>query len=83
VTSFPADLEEYIQTKVASGEFRSREEFAAEALRLYRDLERRREQLKSDIQAALNEADRGESQPLDIEEIIEELNVELDSNGRP
>ncbi|MEX0978781.1 MAG: hypothetical protein WDZ48_08025 [Pirellulales bacterium] len=83
MATYPPDLEAYVQQKIASGEFQSRDELAAEAVRLYRELEARHAQLKSDVQAAIDEADRGLCEPLDIETIKAELSAELDSHGRP
>lgn len=80
---YPPDIEAYVQQKIASGEFGSRDELAAEAMRIYRQLEARRAQLKSDVQAAIDEAERGLSQPLDIEAIKAELSTELGPSGRP
>lgn len=67
------DIEQYVQQKVASGQFASSEEFALEAMRLYRDLEVRHELLRGDVQAALDEAEKGLSEPLDVDAIKKEL----------
>jgi Arc/MetJ-type ribon-helix-helix transcriptional regulator len=83
MASYPPDLEEYVEQKVQSGEFRSRDDFAAEAARLYRELEERHRALKSDISAALGEAKQGESEPLDLEALGQELRDELDEQGNP
>ena len=82
MATFLPDVEAYVQQKIASGEFRSREELAAEAIRVYRDLEVKRVQLKSDIQAGIDEADQGLIEPLDIDAIKAELIAELDEDGR-
>jgi putative addiction module CopG family antidote len=79
---FPPDIEAYVQAKLASGQFQSRDELTVEAVRVLRDIEARRAQLKSDVQAAIDEADRGLCEPLDIEAIKAELAVELDPQGR-
>ena len=76
------DLEQYVQHKVASGQFASPEEFAREAMRLYRELESRHESLKGDVQAALEQAEKGQSEPLDVDSIKAELTDELDEQGR-
>lgn len=55
-------LEEYVESKSASGQFRTREEFAEEAARVFRDLGASHARLKTDIQAAIDEANRGLSQ---------------------
>jgi len=83
MAGYPPDLEEYVEQKVQSGEFRSRDEFAAEAARLYRELDERHAALKSDVGAALDEARRGESQPLDIEALKQALIDNLDERGSP
>jgi len=79
----PADLEEYVQEKVAAGAFASRDALVLEAVRLYREFELRHDSLKTDIQAALDEADAGMSAPLDMQTIQRELVEELDERGRP
>jgi putative addiction module CopG family antidote len=76
-----AELERYVEGKVAVGDFLSRDALVLEAVRLYRDLEQRRNRLKADIQAAVNESEEGLSEPLDLESIRREL--ELDESGRP
>ncbi len=76
------DFEQYVQQKVASGEFASAEEFALEAMRVYRDLEARHESLKGDVQAALQQSEQGRSEPLDVNAIKKELADELDEQGR-
>lgn len=76
------DLEQYVQQKVASGQFTSPEEFALEAMRLYRDLEGRHESLKKDVQAALEQSQEGRSEPLDMDCIKRELTDELDEQGQ-
>lgn len=79
---FPPDIEAYVQAKLASGQFQSRDELTVEAVRVLRDIEARRAQLKLDVQAAIDEADRGLCGPLDIEAIKAELAAELDPQGR-
>ena len=43
----------------------------------------RDEWLRRELQIGFDQADRGESEPLDIESIITELHEELDEQGRP
>lgn len=83
MSTYPPDIEAYIEQKVASGQFRSRDEFAAEAARLYREMEVRRASLKADIAAAIDESERGLSAPLDIEAIKAELVDEIGPDGLP
>jgi Arc/MetJ-type ribon-helix-helix transcriptional regulator len=81
MAAYPPDIEAFIQKKLASGQFGSREELAAEAIRVYRELEAHHLQLKLDVQAGIDEADRGLCEPLDIEAIKAELIAELDRRG--
>ena len=81
--SLPVDLEQYVGGKVASGAFGSREEFLVEAVRVYRELDARHELLKADVRAAIDQADRGMSEPLDVEAIKRELAEELEEDGQP
>ena len=83
MSSLPPDLEAYVEQQLASGEFGSRDELTIEALRLLREVQEKRRQLKSDIQAAIDEADRGLSRPFDLEAIKAELNTEFDAKGLP
>jgi Arc/MetJ-type ribon-helix-helix transcriptional regulator len=82
MATFLPDIEAYVQQKLATGQFRSREELAAEAIRLYRDLEVTHAQLKSDVQAAIDEAEQGLTEPLDIDDIKAEIMSELDAESR-
>ncbi|MBI3839066.1 MAG: hypothetical protein HY288_14190 [Planctomycetia bacterium] len=82
MATYPPDIEGYVQQKLASGQFGSREELATEAIRVYRELEAQQLQLKLDVQAGIDEADRGLCEPLDIEAIKAELIVELDRRGK-
>jgi Arc/MetJ-type ribon-helix-helix transcriptional regulator len=79
----PPDVQQYVDDKVAAGDFVSRDALFLEAVRLYRELERRHESLKADVQSAIRQADQGASEPLDIEAIQRELLQELDERGRP
>jgi Arc/MetJ-type ribon-helix-helix transcriptional regulator len=82
-TPLPADLDQYVDEKVAAGAFASRDAFVQEAVRIYRELELCHELLKADIQVALQESDDGMSAPLDMKAIQRELAEEIDERGRP
>ena len=59
------DLEEFIERKVASGIYRSREELIAAAVAALRD----DDEFESTLEQRIAEADQGLSTPLDIESI--------------
>ena len=82
MTKSTSDLEQYVDAKIDSGEFRSREEFFLETTRIYRELEARHADLRSLIQQRIGEADRSELEPLDIDAIKAELAQELDAIGQ-
>lgn len=71
------DVEEFVQRKLASGEFASREELTQEALRVYRELEERYSTFRNTVRERIAEADRGEVEPMDVESIKAELRREL------
>ena len=83
MSTYPPDLESYVQQKIASGEFESAEQFAVVAARFYRRLEQRRDELKASIDAAIAEIDTGECGPIDFDELTAEVMAELDKKGLP
>lgn len=83
MSSFPPDLEAYVDSKLQSGAFSSRDDLTTEALRLYRHWDEQRQQLKADIDAAREQFDRGEFAEWDPEAIKQELIGELDEQGNP
>ncbi|MGC1274078.1 MAG: hypothetical protein WBC44_10255 [Planctomycetaceae bacterium] len=56
----PEELERYISAVVENGEFTSREELLADALRLHRDRAAKLNTLRNELQLAMDELDRGE-----------------------
>ena len=50
---------------------------------VYRELRTRHDRLRSDIEQAIAQADRGEVAPLDIDAIKAELSAELNEAGQP
>ena len=83
MATFPPDLEAYIQQKISTGQFGSRDEMTREAIRVYRtEMCHAQLKAKSDVQAAIDEADQGLSGPLDIEAIKAKLIAEFDVDGR-
>ena len=83
MANYPADIEQYIKAKVATGEFNSEDSFLCEATRVYRDMETRHQQLKSDVQAAIDEVNSGKTLPMDMEIVKDELAREIDEQGSP
>ncbi len=82
ITPLPAELEQYVDEKIASGQFASRDAFLVEAVRMYREFESRHEMLKSEIRAAVQQAEQGMTEPLNIEAIQRELSEPCDMERR-
>ena len=84
--SLPAELQEFVQNKVDSGMYPTEHEVVREALRLLRERDRVREirltELRKEIQLGLDEADRGEVAPLDIEDIKAEGRRRVAEQGK-
>jgi hypothetical protein len=82
MSTYRAEMENYVEQKIATGQFRTREEFAEEAARVYRALEERHSRLKSDVQAAIEEANAGLSEDFDMDAIKQEIIDEVDESGK-
>ena len=81
--TYPPELQEFVQHELATGPFHSEDELLVAALTVYRDLKQRHEELRRDVQLSLEQAERGEVGPLDIDAIKSELTHELGENGQP
>lgn len=64
--TLPPDLQQFIDQSVASGEFETPDACIAAALRAFRELKQRHDDLRADIQHAIEQSNRGESRPLDM-----------------
>ena len=71
--SIPSDLEQFVYDQVAAGTYTSAEHVVREALERLRERDKSRiariEELRQQIQIGIDQADRGECTPLDIEAI--------------
>lgn len=67
--STPSDIERYVEHKVASGQFASREEFTLETIRVYQELESRHAELRKEIERRIELADAGQVVPWDVAEV--------------
>ena len=78
----PRELEQYIQQKVASGEFESEGEFVSEAMRIYRELEERHKRLRCDVQHGIDQLDRGEGIELNGDDELRRFFDDIKARGR-
>ena len=65
----PAEFQQFVQSAVQSGSFHSEAEVVGEALRLLQQRQSRFEKLKSQIESAIGQLDRGEGIQLDDESL--------------
>lgn len=79
--TLPQDLQSYVDESVARGEFKSQDDLIVNALADQRKRalarSRKREALIRDIQVGIDELERGESAPLDMDAIWREVATEL------
>ncbi|HVX62226.1 MAG TPA: type II toxin-antitoxin system ParD family antitoxin [Pirellulales bacterium] len=82
----PPDLEEFVSGAVASGKYSTQGDLLREALLVLRDRDRLREsrlqELRKEVQIGLEQSERGECGPWDIEEIKAEVRQRLTSMQR-
>jgi antitoxin ParD1/3/4 len=81
--SLASDLVQQIRAKVDSGLYPSESDVVREALRALEDRDRddamKLEQLRKDIQIGLDQIERGEVAPLDMDEIEAEVQARIDA----
>ena len=77
------DLQQYVDQKVSSGQFSSKEQFLAETVRVYRKIETEYDQFRDDIQEQIQKADSGDLAPVDIESLKQELIDNFNEDGTP
>ncbi len=81
----PPELEAFVVSKVTSGEYPSQIAVVHDALALLQRRDRARavrlDELRKMIQVGLDQLDRGEGEPFDVEEIKAEIQRRLASEG--
>ncbi len=83
MTNSTSDIDQYVQAKIASGEFASREEFAHEAFRVYRELEARHAELRAVVAQRIAQAEGGQVGPLDVAAVKSEGRRRLGQQSSP
>ncbi len=71
--TLPPDVQEFVKQVVAAGEYGSEDEVMIAGVRALRELRQRHDELRQDIQVAIDELDRGEGEPLDMVAIKAEV----------
>ena len=81
LNGLPVDLEDFIRQELARGKYQSEADLVAEAVRLLRERERRLEELRKEIQPALEALDRGEYTEYD-ETSLRDMFEDVKARGR-
>ena len=76
----PPDLQQFLDQELASGQYRSADEVICAGLRLLRD--RRLYELRSDIQAGLEQLERGEGIELEDQRALRAFFDDIKARGR-
>jgi antitoxin ParD1/3/4 len=80
-TSFSPELEELVRQELASGKYASENELLVEAVRLLAERDRRRDELRQQLQIGRNQLDRGEFTEYD-DSSLRQFFDELQEQGR-
>jgi putative addiction module CopG family antidote len=80
--SLPPELERFIEQAIASGQYATREELLADAVRLLREHQLRLDELRLDIQEGYDEIRRGEGIWLKTREELREFFDDIKRRGR-
>ena len=67
--TIPSDLEPFVQQQVATGQYGSPDEVVVAGLRVLRELKRRQAEFQEQVQAGVDQVDRGEGIKLAANEL--------------
>lgn len=79
-STIPPEFRQFVEQELASGRYRSADELVSEGLRLVRERERRRKELREKVRIGLDQLDRGEGIELDDESLgpfLDEIEAEV------
>lgn len=80
--AYPPDLQDFVKQKIAAGVFQSADEFAVEAAELYREVDRRREELNSKVTAGFKQLESGEYSDLNGDDELRQFFDAVKRRGR-
>jgi Arc/MetJ-type ribon-helix-helix transcriptional regulator len=73
---YPPEIEAFVAEQLAAGCFDSESELATAAIRYVKELIERDRKLRADLKRSIEQADRGEVAPLNMQDVIAELDAE-------
>ena len=77
-TTFSPEIKKFITEQLKTGKYEDKSVLISEALKVFQELVRCDTELRDQIQRSLEDRKAGRVSPLDVEEIITELEAELD-----
>lgn len=78
---FPADVEKLVREQMADSGYNSEDDVLRDALRVFRELKARQQQLLSDVRIGIEQADQGLARPLDVNALIDRCSAKLAEEG--
>ena len=78
----PSDFQQFVHTVIDAGSFKNETEVVGEALRLLQERQRRIEELRREIQPALDQLDRGEGIEIKDEKELRAFFEDVKKRGR-
>ena len=78
----PSDFQQFVHTVIDAGSFKNESEVVGEALRLLQERQRRIEELRREIQPALDQLDRGEGIEIKDEKELRLFFEDIKKRGR-
>ena len=81
VSILPFEVQKFVSEEIASGHYTNEQELFVDAVRVLRELTLRHDRLRSEINDAIAQADRGEAKPLDVASLKERVSDHLARQG--
>ncbi len=79
--TYPPDIEQFVQETLQSGEYASEDDVVFATVRALREIKLKHQSLRSDVQFAIDEIERGQGERWDLGELKAELARELESES--
>jgi hypothetical protein len=80
--AYPPELRDFVAQKIACGQFKSADEFAIEAAKVYREMDLRHNALKQSVVDGIADIDAGNCYELDDDAQLHQFFEDLKGEGR-
>jgi antitoxin ParD1/3/4 len=80
--SLPPDLEQFVHNQLAAGKYQSSDDVICDAVRLLRERELRREELRSEIDRGIQQLENGDFIEIDSDASLEAFFDDIEARGR-